>query len=527
MLSACQTQSVREQNEMKNDGNPRTKQATLRHLRDQEFVRKTPTGTEGLDEVTSGGIPTGRNTLVCGGPGSGKTLFAMKYLLCGALEYNEPGLCISFEENAEELAQNMASLGYDLVALEKKKMLVIDHVQIARHEFEETGEYDLSGLFVRIEHGIRSMGAKRLVLDTIEVLFTGLPNEAIVRSELRRLFRWLKDQGVTTIITAETGARGTLTRYGLEEYVADCVIRLDHRVTEQVSTRRLRVVKYRGSAHGTNEYPFLLDETGLSVVPITSVGLTHQASTERVSSGVPGLDRMMGGKGFFRNSSILISGTAGTGKSSFAAHFANAAAERGERCLYFAFEESPSQILRNMRSVGLDLERWMDRGLLRIDASRPTSTGLEGHLARMHREVVAFKPVIVVVDPITNLVSVGDALGVKSMLTRLIDFLKINNITAMFTNLTIKGMVEETAVGISSLMDTWILLREMDILVRDISSAAPERQRAIHLLKSRGMMHSRKMEPFEINDSGIHMLMEGRTRAASEAGGARLRKKAR
>ncbi|HKR33138.1 MAG TPA: circadian clock protein KaiC [Terriglobales bacterium] len=513
---------------MKNNGNPRIKTAD-KHLLQQEFVRKTPTGTEGLDEVTRGGIPTGRNTLVCGGAGSGKTLFAMKYLLCGALEYGEPGLCISFEENAEELAQNMASLGYDLAALEKKKLLVIDHVQIARHEFEETGEYDLSGLFVRIEHGIRSIGAKRLVLDTVEVLFTGLPNEAIVRSELRRLFRWLKEQGVTTIITAESGPRGSLTRHGLEEYVADCVILLDHRVSEQVSTRRLRIVKYRGSAHGTNEFPFLLDESGLSVVPITSVGLTHQASTDRVSSGIPGLDRMLGGKGFFRNSSILISGTAGTGKSSFAAHFANATAKRGERCLCFAFEESPSQILRNMRSVGLDLEQWMDHGLLRIEASRPTSTGLEGHLARMHRDISAFKPAIVVVDPITNLVSIGDSPAVKSMLTRLIDFLKMKNITAMFTNLTVKGMVEETSVGISSLMDTWILLREMEILVRDVSTSAPERQRAIHLLKSRGMAHSRKMEPFEITDSGIHMLfLDGRERNVEQAGESRwARKRAR
>jgi len=513
---------------MKNDGNPRIKTST-KHLHAQEYVQKTPTGTEGLDEITRGGIPTGRNTLVCGGAGSGKTLFAMKYLLCGAIEYGEPGLCISFEENAEELTQNMASLGFNLAELEKKKMLAIDHVQIARHEFEETGEYDLSGLFVRIEHGIRSIGAKRLVLDTIEVLFTGLPNEAIVRSELRRLFRWLKEQGVTTMITAETGPGGTLTRHGLEEYVADCVILLDHRVSEQVSTRRLRVVKYRGSPHGTNEFPFLLDESGLSVVPITSVGLTHQASTERVSSGIPGLDRMLGGKGFFRSSSILISGTAGTGKSSFAAHFANAAAERGERCLYFAFEESPSQILRNMRSVGLDLERWMDRGLLRIEASRPTSTGLEGHLARMHRDVSAFKPAIVVIDPITNLVSVGDSPAVKSMLTRLIDFLKLHNITAMFTNLTVKGMVEETSVGISSLMDTWILLREMDILVRDISASAPERQRAIHLLKSRGMAHSRKMEPFEITDNGIHMLLlDGRESRMPQATESRwARKKAR
>jgi len=494
----------------------------------QEFVAKTPTGTAGLDEITKGGIPTGRNTLVCGGAGSAKTLFAMKYLLCGALQYNEPGLCVTFEENPEELAQNLASLGYDIAALVKKKMLLIDHVEIARHEFEETGEYDLSGLFVRMEHAIRSIGAKRVALDTIEVLFSGLPNEAIVRSELRRLFRWLKSQGVTTMITAETG-RGTLTRHGLEEYVADCVILLDHRVTEQLSTRRLRVVKYRGSAHGTNEFPFLLDESGLSVVPITSVGLAHQARTERVSSGVEGLDLMTGGKGFFCNSSILISGTAGTGKSSFAAHFASAGCRRGERCLYFAFEESPSQIQRNMQSVGLNLEPWIRKGLLRILSSRPTSTGLEGHLARIHRDVEEFKPSIVVVDPITNLISAGDSTAVKSMLTRLIDYLKMENITALFTNLTVKGMVEETSIGISSLMDTWIVLREMEVFLRDVSGDAPERQRAIHILKSRGMSHSRKMEPFEITDDGIHMLKlrsssDGRN---AKAGTARVRRWAR
>ena len=492
----------------------------------QAYVPKTPTGTEGLDEITRGGIPTGRNTLVCGGAGSGKTLFAMKYLLCGALHYGEPGLCMSFEENEAELSQNMASLGYDIPALEKKKMLLIDHVHVARNEFEETGEYDLSGLFVRIDDGLRSIGAKRVVLDTIEVLFSGLPNEAIVRSELRRLFRWLKDQGVTTMITAETGSRGALTRHGLEEYVADSVILLDHRVTEQVSTRRLRVVKYRGSAHGTNEYPFLLDETGLSVVPITSVGLSHQASTERVSSGVEGLDQMLGGEGFFRNSSVLVSGTAGTGKSIFASHFANAAGERGERCLYFAFEESPSQILRNMRSVGLDLQRWIDRGLLRIVASRPTSTGLEGHLAHMHRDILTFKPSVVVVDPITNLVSAGESVAVKSMLTRLIDFLKMQRITALFTNLTMKGQIEETSIGISSLMDVWILLREMEILLRDVSSGVPERQRAIHVLKSRGMFHSRKLEPFAISDGGIEMLLL--ERSSQEKTGPRLAgKKAR
>jgi circadian clock protein KaiC len=485
---------------------PSTKNRVHKNARSNpKRISKTPTGTAGLDQITNGGIPTGRNTLVCGGAGSAKTLFAMKFLLCGALEYGEPGLCVSFEESADELAQNMASLGYDVPALIKKKMLVIDHVQVARHEFEETGEYDLSGLFVRMQHAIRSIGAKRVALDTIEVLFSGLPNEAIVRAELRRLFRWLKSQGVTTMITAESG-KGTLTRHGLEEYVADCVILLDHRVVEQVSTRRLRVVKYRGSAHGTNEYPFLLDDLGLSVVPITSVGLTHKATTDRMSSGIKGLDEMLGGKGFYRNSSVLISGTAGTGKSSFAAHFASAACARGERCLYFAFEESPSQIQRNMQSVGLNLEPWIQKGLLRVLASRPTSTGLEGHLARMHRDIVDLKPAVVVIDPITNLVSAGDTHAVKSMLTRLIDFLKLESITAMFTNLTVKGMVEETSIGISSLMDTWILLREMEVFLRDVAGDVPERQRAIHILKSRGMSHSRKMEPFEISDDGIQMM---------------------
>src|ERR1700756_1777705 len=337
-------------------------------------LEKVPTGIRGLDQVTHGGFPKGRTALVCGGPGTGKTLLGLEFLVRGALLYNEPGVCVAMEETAQELVTNMASLGYDLPALIRKKKLAIDYVHIERKQIEETGEYDLEGLFIRLRAAIDQVKAKRVLLDTIELLFLGLKNEGIVRAELRRLFHWLKDAGVTAVVTAEMGDR-TLTRYGLEEYVADCVLVLDHRVTEQVSTRRLRVVKYRGSSHGTNEYPFLLDETGLSVVPITSVGLTHQASTDRVSSGVEGLDEMLGGEGFFRNSSVLISGTAGTGKSSFAAHFANAAGERGERCLYFAFEESLSQILRNMRSVGLDLERWIDQGLLRIIASRPTSTG--------------------------------------------------------------------------------------------------------------------------------------------------------
>src|ERR1051326_6103500 len=368
---------------------------------------RSPTGIRGLDQVTHGGFPKERTALVCGGPGAGKTLLGLEFLARGALLYNEPGVCIALEETAEELVTNMASLGYDLSALIKAKKLAIDYVHIERKQIEETGEYDLEGLFIRLRAAIDHVKAKRVLLDTIEVLFLSLKNEGVVRAELRRLFHWLKDAGVTAVITAEIGDK-MLTRYGLEEYVADCVIMLDHRVTEQISTRRLRVVKYRGSSHGTNEYPFLLDDEGISVVPITAVGLTHYAATERISSGVESLDEMLEGKGFFRGSSILVTGTAGSGKSSFAAAFADAACSRGESALYFAFEESPSQILRNMGSIGIDLNKWLKRGLLKIHSSRPTSTGLEGHLAIMYKQIQETNPSIVIIDPITNLVSVGD-----------------------------------------------------------------------------------------------------------------------
>lgn len=435
---------------------------------------------------------------MAGGPGSGKTLFGMEFLLRGALEYGEPGVAMTFEETADELITNLASLGYDLPALVRARKLVIDHVHIDRREIEETGEYDLQGLFIRLEHAIDSIKAKRVLLDTVEVLFSGLQNVAIIRSELRRLFRWLKDKGVTSIITAEIGPK-TLTRRGLEEYVADCVIQLDHRVNEQISTRRIRVVKYRGSMHGTNEYPFLMDERGLSVLPITSVGLTHEAKEERVSSGVSGLDDMLGDRGFFRGSSILVTGTAGTGKSILAAHFANAACARGERCVYFAFEESPSQILRNMRSVGLDLEHWLRKGLLTIQATRPTTTGLENHLVKMHRAVVDISPTTVVVDPITNLVSVGDKTAVKSMLTRLIDFLKMQQITAFFTNLSTPSLgAEQTMTEISSLMDVWISVRDVEEGIA--------RRRLLYILKSRGMAHSNQVREFRISDRGLDII---------------------
>jgi len=457
-------------------------------------VQKVPTGIRGLDQITHGGFPRGRTALVCGGPGTGKTLLGLEFLVKGATQFNEPGVCFAFEETAEELIVNMASLGYDLNALIKAKKLYIDYVHVERKQIEETGEYDLEGLFIRLRHAIDQVKAKRVLLDTIEILFLSLKNEGIVRAELRRLFHWLKDAGVTAVITGEAGEKA-LTRYGLEEYVADCVIALDHRVNEQISTRRLRVVKYRGSAHGTNEYPFLMDDEGISVMPITALGLTHHASTDRISSGVDSLDKMLDGKGFFRFSSILITGTAGTGKSSFSASFANATCAAGERALYFAFEESPSQILRNMGSIGLNLDRWIKRGLLHIHASRPTSAGLEAHLAIIHKEIEDFKPDVVVVDPITNLVSAGDLSSVKAMLTRLIDFLKIKGITAMFTNLVFQGEIEETAIGISSLMDAWLVLRDVP--------HGNERIRTLNLLKSRGMAHDTNMHTFTLSNKGI------------------------
>ena len=467
-------------------------------VKSQEGLPKCQTGIRGLDEITDGGIPKGRPTLVCGGAGCGKTLFAMEFLVRGAAQYNEPGVFMSFEESSEELTQNVASLGFDLNDLEARKMMYLDNVRIERSEIEETGEYDLEGLFIRLNHAIDSIGANRVVLDTVESLFGGLANESILRAELRRLFRWLKEKGVTAIITGERG-ENMLTRHGLEEYVSDCVILLGNRVEGQISTRRLRIVKYRGSAHGTNEYPFLIDEKGISVMPITSIGLQHDVSTERISSGIPRLDTMLGGEGYYRGSSILVSGTAGTGKTSIAAHFANAACSRGERCLYFAFEEAPSQITRNMRSIGIDLEPWMNQGLLDIYAVRPTIYGLEMHLVKMYKMVMEFKPEVVVIDPVTNLIAIGSDTEVKSMLARLIDFLKANQITAFFTNLSHGGSLEQTEFGISSLMDTWLLLRDIEI--------GGERNRGLYILKSRGMAHSNQIREFLLTDKGITLLM--------------------
>ena len=459
---------------------------------------KALTGIQGLDEITQGGLPRGRPTLICGSAGCGKTLLAMEFLIRGATEFGEPGVFMPFEENAEELAQNVRSLGFDLGKLIKQKKLLIDFVKVERNEIEETGDYDLEGLFIRLNAAIESIGAKRVVLDTIETLFSGLQNEGILRAELRRLFRWLKDKGVTAVITGERG-EGKLTRRGLEEYVSDCVILLDHRVTEQVSTRRMRIVKYRGTTHGTNEYPFLIHEDGFSVLPITSLGLEHQVSNERVSSGVERLDTMLGGKGYYRGSTILVSGTAGTGKTSIAAHFVRAACERGERSLYFTFEESPGQMIRNMRSIGVDLGKYVKKDLLQIHSSRATFYGLEMHLAMIHKLVQQKKPDVVILDPVGALMHAGTERDANAMLIRLIDFLKLNQITAMLLNLTTAGKsLEHSDVDISSIVDSWLLLRDIEI--------GGERNRAMYVLKSRGMRHSNQLREYLITDQGLELL---------------------
>jgi circadian clock protein KaiC len=478
---------------------------------------KAPSGISGLDEITFGGLPRGRPTLVCGAAGCGKTLLAMEFLLRGAEQYGETGVFMAFEETEQDLAQNVRSLGFDLEKLVADNKISVDYVRVERTEIEETGEYDLEGLFLRLGLAIDAVGAKRVVLDTLETLFGGFTNQALLRSELRRLFRWLKDKGVTAIITGERG-EGSLTRQGLEEYVSDCVILLDHRVREQVSTRRLRIVKYRGSTHGTNEYPFLIDENGIHVLPLTSLQLNHGASNERISSGIPRLDSMLGGEGYYRGSSVLISGTAGTGKTSLSAHFAHATCARGERCLYLAFEESPQQLVRNMKTIGLDLGPWVKKGLLRLEASRPTLLGIEAHLAVMHKMVNEFEPQVVILDPISNFSSAGTEADAQAMLLRLIDLLKSRGITAMFVHLTGGGNSwEKTDVGVSSLIDTWILLRDIEL--------AGERNRGIYVLKSRGMKHSNQIREFLITSEGIRLedvylgpegVLTGSMRAAQE-----------
>jgi circadian clock protein KaiC len=462
-------------------------------------LRKALTGIQGLDEITGGGLPAGRPTLVSGGAGSGKTMFGLEFLVRGATQYNEPGVFVSFEETIPDLTTNAASLGFDLNRLVADGKLFLDHVHISRTEISETGEFDLDGLFIRIADAVQRVGAKRVVLDTIEALFAELPNPGILRAEIRRLFGWLKEKRLTTVITAERDRPDKLTRHGIEEFVSDCVVLMDHRILEEISTRRLRIVKYRGSTHGTNEYPFLIDQHGISVLPISSLGLDHPAPAIRISTGITRLDGMLGGKGFYRGSSILLSGTSGAGKTSVAAHFVDAACRRGERCLYFAFEESPRQIVRNMRSIGIDLEPWVKKGLLQFQAARPTYGGIEQHLLVTHNCVSSFRPSVVVVDPITNLLMVSTLHEVRSMLTRMVDFLKTQQITAIFTSLTAgSGSLEASEADVSSLMDSWLQLRSVEV--------GGEMNRALYVLKSRGMDHSNQIREFLLTDDGLRLL---------------------
>jgi circadian clock protein KaiC len=463
-------------------------------------LAKCPTGIAGLDEITDGGLPRGRATLVCGSAGAGKTLLGLEFLVRGALEYGDPGVFMSFEESERDLTANVRSLGFDLDHLVSEKQLRIDFVRFERSEIEETGEYDLEGLFIRLGHAIDSIGAKRVVLDTIESLFSAFTDHATLRAELRRLFRWLKEKGVTAVISGERGREtNSLTRHGIEEYVADCVLLLDHRVDNQLSTRRIRVVKYRGSAHGTNEYPFMIGRRGISILPITSLGLAHLASRERVSTGIGRLDAMLDGRGVYRGSTTVVSGTAGTGKSSVATHFVEAACRRGEKCLYFAFEESPSQIVRNMESIGISLEPHVSAGLLRFQASRPTLHGLESHLAMVHQAIDEFQPAHVVLDPVTNFMVSSNSSDAYTMLLRLIDFLKGRGITTIITTLTsAHHPVEQSEANISSLIDTWILLRYIE--------SNGERNRGLCVVKSRGMAHSNQVREYRLTDHGVEIM---------------------
>jgi circadian clock protein KaiC len=459
--------------------------------------QKVPTGIKGFDDITGGGLPRGRPTLVTGAAGSGKTLFGIEFLVRGARDYGEPGVLLAFEEEQGDLAVNVASLGFDLDQLETDGLLAIDAFRLDPSEIIETGSFDLEGLFIRLAAAVESVGAKRVVLDTIELLFSALPNEAIIRGELGRLFRWLKDRGLTVVITGERGKEGSLTRFGIEEYVSDCVVTLDHRVVEEISTRRLRVVKYRGSLHGTNEYPFLITAQGIVVVPITSVGLRYSASEERVSTGVARLDEMLAG-GVYRGSSVMISGTAGTGKTSLGALMVDAACARGERALFFSFEESPAQLVRNMRSIGVDLQRWVDAGLLQLEAVRPTAFGFEEHLAMLHRLLDEAEPQLVVLDAVASLTHAGASSETISAISRDLDLLKGREITSVMTTLTHGASQESSEVDVSSLIDTWLLLRT------DENNG--ERNRLMYVIKSRGSAHSNRVREFVMSDSGVDLV---------------------
>jgi circadian clock protein KaiC len=475
---------------------PRKKSALNHHQ-----LPKCPTGIKGFDEVTDGGLPKNRITLFSGSTGTGKTLLGLDFLIHGAVSYNEPGVFMSFEETTEELYIDVASLNLNLQALVSKKRIRLEHVILERGDIREKGEFDLEGLFIRLEHAIDSIGAKRVVLDSIESLFAGIKDAGILRLEIKRLFRWLKRKQVTAIVTGELG-NGAYTRSGLEEYISDCIILLDNRVREQISTRRIRVIKYRGSKHGTNEYPFVIDKGGLSVIPITSAGLDQPGTAKRVSTGIPSLDKMFRGAGYTRGSTVLVSGTAGTGKTSLAAAFAIDSCKRGERCLFLSYEESSGQLIQNMSSIGIHFESLIKKGLLKIVSTRPSFFGLEMHLLELYKTIADFKPQAVVIDPLTSLLGQGNQLELQSMLTRMIDLLKSRGITGFFTSLVSSTVQNDTSgeIGVSSLIDTWIVVRELE------ENQGKRRTRGLYIVKSRGMGHSSDVHKLVLSDDGINLV---------------------
>ena len=477
-------------------------------------LQKCPTGIKGFDEITEGGLPRNRITLISGGPGSGKTLLGIDFLVNGVMHYKERGVFMSFEETEDELYQDVASLNLDLSGLVSKKDIRFEHVLLERYDIHEKGEFNLEGLFIRLELAIDSIGAKRVVMDSIESLFAGITDAGILRLEIKRLFRWLKQKQVTAVITGEQGL-DSFTRHGLEEFISDCIILLDNRVRQQVSTRRIRVIKYRGSNHGTNEYPFVIDKNGLSVIPITSTGLDHAGTKEKVSTGIASLDKLFSGGGYTKGSTVLVSGTAGTGKTSIAAAFIIASCKRGEKCLYLSYEESPGQLIQNLRSIGFDLERWTKKGLLKIVSTRPAFFGLEMHLLDLYKILDDFKPTSVVIDPLTSLIGQADESEIQSMLTRMIDVLKSRAITGVFTSLVSSTAQNDTSgeIGVSSLIDTWIVVRELE------ENEGRRRIRGMYIVKSRGTGHSSDVQKMIFSDDGIHLLpMDGYATASAGQG---------
>jgi circadian clock protein KaiC len=463
-------------------------------------THKCPTGIKGFDQITEGGLPKNRTTLISGSAGSGKTLWGIDFLINGALHYNEPGIFMSFEETEDELYKDVASLNLDLRGLVSQRKILLEYVLLERRDIQES-DFNLEGLLIRLEHAIDSIGAKRVVLDSIESLFAGLTDAGILRLEIKRLLRWLKGKQVTAIITGEPG-QGAYTRHGMEEYISDCIILLDNRVSEQLSIRRIRVIKYRGSNHGTNEYPFVIDKDGLSVIPITSAGLNQPGTNKRVSTGIPSLDKLFRGGGYTRGSTVLVSGTAGTGKTSLAAAFAVERCKHGERCLFLSYEESSGQLIQNLSSIGFHLEPLTKKGLLRIVSTRPSFFGLEMHLLDLYKIVAEFQPTSVVIDPLTSLIGEGGQREIQSMVTRMIDLLKSKGITGFFTSLVSSTAQNYTSgeIGVSSLIDTWIVVRELE------EQVGKRRIRGLYIVKSRGMGHSSDVQKLILSDSGIDLI---------------------